>query len=58
MDLHGNVSWHLIVNTDLITYYHKAPHEDAINTKKAVENLLKVEKAKSNELFMAITCRN
>jgi len=34
MDLHGNVSWRLAENTDLITCYRKAPHEDATETKK------------------------
>jgi microcystin degradation protein MlrC len=34
MDLHGNVSWRLAKNTDLITCYRKAPHEDALDTKK------------------------
>ena len=28
MDLHGNVSYDLIKNTDLITCYRMAPHED------------------------------
>lgn len=41
MDLHGNVSWPLAKNTDLITCYRMAPHEDAMETKKrAVDNLL------------------
>ncbi len=41
MDLHGNVSWRLAENTDLITCYRMAPHEDAMESKKrAVENLL------------------
>jgi len=41
MDLHGNVSWRLAENTDLITCYRMAPHEDAMATKKrAVENLI------------------
>lgn len=41
MDLHGNVSWILASNTDLITCYRMAPHEDAMETKqRAVENLL------------------
>ncbi|RDC64418.1 M81 family metallopeptidase [Adhaeribacter pallidiroseus] len=41
MDLHGNVSWRLAQNTDLITCYRMAPHEDAMQTKKrAVTNLL------------------
>jgi microcystin degradation protein MlrC len=29
MDLHGNVSWRLAQNSDLITCYRMAPHEDA-----------------------------
>ena len=41
MDLHGNVSWRLAENTDLITCYRMAPHEDAMDTKqRAVENLI------------------
>jgi len=41
MDLHGNVSWRLAENSDLITCYRMAPHEDAMDTKKrAVQNLL------------------
>lgn len=41
MDLHGNVSWRLAENTDLITCYRMAPHEDAMETKqRAVENLV------------------
>jgi microcystin degradation protein MlrC len=42
MDLHGNVSWRLAENTDLITCYRMAPHEDAMQTKRrAVENLIR-----------------
>ncbi len=41
MDLHGNVSWRLAQNSDLITCYRMAPHEDAVQSdKRAVENLL------------------
>ena len=41
MDLHGNVSWRLAENTDLITCFRMAPHEDAMDTKqRAVENLI------------------
>ena len=41
MDLHGNVSWRLAKNTDLITCYRMAPHEDAMQTKeRAVRNLV------------------
>lgn len=41
MDLHGNLSWRLAQNTDLMTCYRMAPHEDAMQTKeRAVVNLL------------------
>jgi microcystin degradation protein MlrC len=41
MDLHGNVSLRLAENTDLITCYRMAPHEDAMESKRrAVSNLL------------------
>ncbi|GAA4469627.1 M81 family metallopeptidase [Nibrella saemangeumensis] len=41
MDLHGNVSERLAQNTDLMTCYRMAPHEDAMQTKeRAVVNLL------------------
>lgn len=41
MDLHGSVSHRLAKNTDLITCYRLAPHDDAIESKKrAVTNLL------------------
>ena len=41
MDLHGSVSERLAENTDLITCYRLAPHDDVIETKKrAVVNLL------------------
>ena len=32
MDLHGNVSWRLAENSDLITCYRMAPHEDALES--------------------------
>lgn len=48
MDLHGNVSWRLAENTDLITCYRMAPHEDALDTKeRAVRNL--IERLKSGK---------
>lgn len=55
MDLHGNVSERLAENTDLITCYRMAPHEDAIDTKKrAVENLLnRIESGKGKPKFKA-----
>ncbi|TVQ15000.1 MAG: M81 family peptidase [Bacteroidetes bacterium] len=41
MDLHGSVSPRLAQNTDLITCFRMAPHEDALESKqRAVENLL------------------
>ncbi|WP_460669928.1 M81 family metallopeptidase [Larkinella ripae] len=48
MDLHGNVSQRLAQNTDLMTCYRLAPHEDAMQTKeRAVVNLL--ERIKSGK---------
>ncbi|GAB3940795.1 M81 family metallopeptidase [Spirosoma harenae] len=48
MDLHGNVSWRLAQNTDLMTCYRMAPHEDAMKTKeRAVANL--IERLKSGK---------
>ena len=41
MDLHGNVSKRLAHQSDLITCYRMAPHEDALISKqRALENLL------------------
>jgi microcystin degradation protein MlrC len=55
MDLHGNVSWRLAENTDLITCYRLAPHEDAMETKKrAVENLVdRIESGKGKPAYKA-----
>ena len=55
MDLHGNVSFNLTKETDLITCYRMAPHEDAIESKKrAVENLLdRIENGKGKPLYKA-----
>jgi microcystin degradation protein MlrC len=55
MDLHGNVSWRLAANTDLITCYRMAPHEDAIESKKrAVDNLLdRIESGKGKPAYKA-----
>lgn len=55
MDLHGNVSLRLAKNTDLITCYRMAPHEDAMQTKKrAVENLLqRIESGKGKPAYKA-----
>lgn len=41
MDLHGNVSRELVHQTDLITCYRMAPHEDELQTKeRACRNLV------------------
>lgn len=41
MDLHGNVSWLVALNSDLITTYRKAPHDDAREShRRGVANLL------------------
>ncbi len=55
MDLHGNVSWRLAQNTDLITCYRKAPHEDAMETKeRAVTNLIdRIESGKGKPAYKA-----
>lgn len=55
MDLHGNVSWELAQNTDLITSYRMAPHEDEMESKKrAVTNLLeRIESGKGKPAYKA-----
>lgn len=55
MDLHGNVSERLAKNSDLITCYRMAPHEDAMDTKqRAVENLLeRLENGKGKPAYKA-----
>lgn len=55
MDLHGSVSPRLAQNTDLITCYRLAPHEDAMETKKrAVTNLLdRLESGKGKPAYKA-----
>jgi microcystin degradation protein MlrC len=55
MDLHGNVSQRLAANTDLITCYRMAPHEDAMQSKKrAVDNLLsRLETGKGKPAYKA-----
>ncbi len=55
MDLHGSVSPRLAQNTDLITCYRLAPHEDAIESKKrAVVNLLnRLENGKGKPTYKA-----
>ena len=53
MDLHGNVSYDLAKETDLITCYRMAPHEDAIESKRrAVTNLIeRLENGKGKPLY-------
>jgi microcystin degradation protein MlrC len=55
MDLHGNVSRRLAKDSDLITCYRKAPHEDALESKKrALVNLLeRIETEKGKPAFKA-----
>jgi len=55
MDLHGNVSWRLAQNTDLITCYRLAPHEDAMQTKeRAVQNLIdRIDNGKGKPTYKA-----
>jgi len=55
MDLHGNVSWRLAENSDLITCYRMAPHEDAVQTKRrAVTNLIeRLESGKGKPAYKA-----
>ncbi|PIF05148.1 MAG: microcystin degradation protein MlrC [Draconibacterium sp.] len=55
MDLHGNVSERLAANTDLITCYRMAPHEDALESKqRALENLLdRLENGKGKPKYKA-----
>ena len=55
MDLHGNVSWRLAQQSDLITCYRMAPHEDALESKqRALENLLsRLESGKGKPAYKA-----
>ena len=55
MDLHGNVSRKLAENTDLITCYRLAPHEDAMESKRrALTNLLeRLESGKGKPEYKA-----
>ncbi|WP_370513174.1 M81 family metallopeptidase [Fulvivirga sp. M361] len=55
MDLHGNVSKKLAGNTDLITCYRMAPHEDAFESKRrALTNLLdRLESGKGKPEYKA-----
>ncbi len=55
MDLHGNVSWRLAHQSDLITCYRMAPHEDELDSKeRAVTNLLdRLESGKGKPAYKA-----
>ncbi len=55
MDLHGNVSRRLAENTDLITCYRTAPHEDVIETKKRAAEILlsRIESGKGKPKYKA-----
>jgi microcystin degradation protein MlrC len=55
MDLHGNVSWRLARQSDLITCYRTAPHEDELESKqRAVDNLLaRLESGKGKPAYKA-----
>ena len=55
MDLHGNVSWQLAHQSDLITCYRLAPHEDALESKKrTLINLLnRLESGKGKPAYKA-----
>ena len=55
MDLHGNVSHRLAKNTDLITCFRMAPHEDRMITKRrAVANLVeRLEKGLGKPAYKA-----
>jgi microcystin degradation protein MlrC len=55
MDLHGNVSWRLAHQSDLITCYRMAPHEDEMESKqRALENLLdRIESGKGKPAYKA-----
>lgn len=55
MDLHGNVSWRLAQNSDLITCFRMAPHEDRYETKmRAIDNLLsRIENKKGKPAYKA-----
>lgn len=55
MDLHGNVSHRLAAQTDLITCYRMAPHEDSRDSKRrAVANLVeRLENGKGRPKYKA-----
>lgn len=55
MDLHGAVTWRLAENTDLITCYRLAPHEDSMESReRTVVNLLeRLESGKGRPKYKA-----
>lgn len=55
MDLHGNVSHRLAQESDIITCYRMAPHEDAMQSRRrTVENLLsRLEQGKGKPAYKA-----
>lgn len=55
MDLHGSVTERLAKNTDLITCYRLAPHDDALESKqRALDNLLeRLENGKGKPKYKA-----
>ncbi|WP_421921127.1 M81 family metallopeptidase [Marinifilum sp.] len=55
MDLHGNVTKELVKQTDLITCFRLAPHEDAMETRRrAVQNLVdRLESGKGKPKYKA-----
>lgn len=55
MDLHGSATERLAQNTDLITCYRLAPHDDALESKqRALENLLeRLENGKGKPKYKA-----
>ncbi len=55
MDLHGNVSWTLATESDLITCYRMAPHEDALESRqRAIDNLItRLESGKGKPAYKA-----
>lgn len=48
MDLHGNVSWTLAENVDMICCYRMAPHEDAWETRERAARIL-IERLESGK---------
>jgi microcystin degradation protein MlrC len=48
MDLHGNVSWDLAVNSDMISCYRMAPHEDAWECRERAARIL-IERLESGK---------